>query len=622
MRIVLRLMLLLAATVTPALAQIDGGAAAPPDPATLVKASAAPVALAAGGRAEALVRLAIAAHWHINANPPSPDYMIPTLVQLPAAFGVTAGPMKYPQARQLKVEFDPAPLSVYTDSATVRVPLSAASGAENGKHVLRGFVRYQACNDQVCTSPTKVPFTVEVSVSGGAAPGTAAAGPESAAAAAAADSATLAGASAAGGGSGAQPLTPPPGASAITNNPIADALGRGGFGAFLALFLVGLALNLTPCVYPMFGVTVSIFGGRTAAHPLKVFGSALEYVLGLITMYSALGALAAVTGGLFGSLLQNPLVLVGIGVFLIGLSLSMFGLYELQLPPALMQKLGGSGGTGVIGLFVSGLVIGIIAAPCVGPPVSALLLIVASKGDPWFGFRTFFTLALGLGAPYLVLGTFSNLLQKMPRSGDWMIWVKKVFGVVLLAIGLFYLLISFAPHLAPWVAPAAMIAGGLYLGFVEKSAAKRPGFVLLKRVTGIAGLAAGVWLIASAPKQTLAFRPYTEAAVKQALADGQPVILDFAADWCIPCHELERNTFSDARVIAAAGAFAAFKVDLTHSDSPQAAAWTKQYRIQGVPTVVFLAPAGEVEAARFSGFMPATPFLERLKLAAAAARRG
>jgi thiol:disulfide interchange protein DsbD len=626
MRLTLPLILLLVAIASPTRAQIDAGGAAPPDPSTLVHASSVAVELAAGASGEVAVQLAIQPSWHINSNPPSPDYMIPTSVEIRPGFGVTPGRAVYPEAQQLKVEFDDKPLSVYSGTVTVRVPLAVASAAMNGAHVLEGFVRYQSCNDQVCTRPTTIPFTVSVRISGGVAAGSAKpGGPDTSVQAATADS-TATSAANGGGGAGAQPLgtgTRPlgsvPGAG-LSGNPIADALAKGGFGAFVALFLIGLALNLTPCVYPMFGVTVSIFGARSAAPTIKVLGSALVYVLGMTTMYSVLGVVAALTGGLFGAFLQNPLVLLGIGVLLIGMSLSMFGLYELQPPPALLQRLGGAGATNVIGLFVSGLVVGVFAAPCVGPPVVALLAIVAAKADPWFGFRTFFTLAVGLGAPYLVLGTFSNLLQKLPRSGDWMIWVKQVFGVILASVGLFYALLAVAPRFAAWVAPAALLIGGLYLGFVENSAAKRRGFVLLKRVTGVAALAAGVWLVAAAPRQALVFQPYDAAAVERALASGRPVILDFSADWCIPCHELERSTFTDARVISAASGFATFKVDLTHSDSPEATEHTRRFRIQGVPTVVFLTPrGGEVEAARFSGFLPPAKFLEKLELAAAAA---
>src|SRR5204863_2129748 len=178
----------------------------------------------------------------------------------------------------------------------------------------------------------------------------------------------------------------------------------------------------------------------------------------------------------FGGVLQSPMVQIGIGLLLAVLSLSMFGLYEFQIPPQLLSRLGGTTATSVAGTFGSGLLVGVFAAPCVGPPVVALLAVVGAKGDPWFGFLSFFVLALGLGAPYLVLGTFSNLLQTLPRSGDWMEWVKKLFGVVLLAIAAFYVLLGVAPGLVAWVVPVALVAGGGYLGFIVSRAGRRPVF--------------------------------------------------------------------------------------------------------------------------------------------------
>ncbi len=318
-------------------------------------------------------------------------------------------------------------------------------------------------------------------------------------------------------------------------------------------------------------------------------------------------------------------MLVGIGVLLLAMSLSMFGLYELQPPAWLLAKIGGGGGSNAIGTFLSGLAVGIFAAPCVGPPVVALLAIVGAKGDVWFGFRAFFVLALGLGAPYLFLATSSNLLQRLPRSGDWMEWVKKLFGVILVMIGSYYLTIAVRPDRVVWVIAAIAIVGGAYLGFVNTIGNARPSFTWTKRLVGLAGIAAGVWLIGSTPTTSAAivFRPYDPAAVQSALAQGKPVILDFSADWCIPCHELERSTFTDPKVIAAAGAFQAFKVDLTQQDSPEVAARAKAFRIQGVPTVIFLRPgAGEVDAARFSGFIPPREFLARMKLVTEPARQG
>jgi thiol:disulfide interchange protein DsbD len=271
----------------------------------------------------------------------------------------------------------------------------------------------------------------------------------------------------------------------------------------------------------------------------------------------------------------------------------------------------------VVGVFLSGLLVGIVAAPCVGPPVVALLALVGAKGDPWFGFRSFFVLALGLGAPYLVLGTFSNLLQRMPRSGDWMEWVKKIFGVIMLALGAFYALLGIAPDLAPWVLPAALVIGGGWLGFLDRHAEHKPRFRTFKRWGGAVAVLGGLAIVVTTPRQGLAMAEFSPAALDQALASGRPAMIDFSADWCVPCHELERFTFTDRRVIAAARDFTVFRADLTRYDSPEAETWRRQYAISGVPTVVFLLPNGrEVRESRVEGFLPADRFLERMAIAA------
>ena len=608
------LILLALVSAASARAQAGSEAAPVPPPDQLVRVSAEAVRLAPGGRTEARLRLAIADGWHINANPPSPEYMIATSVELSPAGGMSAGTPRYPNAKQLKVAFDESAIAAWDGTIEIAMPLNAAADADTGARSLEGTLKFQACNDNVCLPPATVRFTVPVSVMTGVPGATTARGTPGATTPA---------------GSGFATAAPAAGAvAAALDNPLARALTRGGWAALLALFVTGLLLNLTPCVFPMLGVTVSIFGahrarpGVASAPPLHVLALAVVYVLGMASMYTALGVFAGLTGGLFGGALQSPWVQGGIGLLLIVLSLSMFGLYQLQAPAWMLARLGGTGGTSVASVFGSGLVVGVIAAPCIGPPIVTLLAIVAAKGDPWFGFRSFFTLSLGLGAPYLVLATSSNLIQRLPRSGEWMIWVERAFGVVLLSLGLFYGMNAFAPRASGWVLPAALVFGGLYLGFVERSASSRPGFRRFKWAAGLLAVAAGVMLVATAPSRGIAFQPFAASELEEALASGRPVLLEFSADWCVPCHELERSTFSDRRVIDAAGSFAAFKVDLTHFDTPEAEQWRKQYGIRGVPTVVFLAPGGapggtEVPAARVEGFIPPDRFLERMRLAAA-----
>jgi thiol:disulfide interchange protein DsbD len=590
---------------SPARAQ-GSAAGAPPKAATLVKVSAAPLTLAAGGRAEALVTLEIAAGWHVNANPPSPDYLIPTTVTLRGAAGLTPGRTTYPPGEPVKLAFDENPLSVYSGRVTLKVVLAAAKSAANGAHALAGSVRYQSCNDEVCLAPASVPFTLEVTVTGGGAPG--AASPPATGVTSADSAGVLAADTAAG-------------VQSEASRRLLGALEQGGLWWFLALFLGGLALNLTPCVFPMLGITVSVFGARRRERPLKVLAHAVAYVLGIAVTYSVLGVVAALTGGLFGSALQNPLVNVGVGLLFIVLSLSMFGLYEMQPPTWVLQRLGGADATSLLGIFLSGLAVGIIAAPCVGPFVVAVLALLAQRGDALFGFQTMFAMSLGLGLPYLFLALFSNLIQSLPRSGDWMLWVKKVFGILLAAIGLYYALIGLAPRLAAWILPVALVLGGLYLGFVDRHGSAKRGFRAFKRALGVLAVLASIPVVMMLRAEGIRFQPYDEAAMQAALAAGRPVMLEFSADWCIPCHELDRSTFTDRRVIERSRGFVVFKVDLTRYDSPGSRTLRTRYGVTGVPEIVFFGRGGgEVRDARVIGFIPPGPFLARLEMVLAGGR--
>jgi thiol:disulfide interchange protein DsbD len=609
--------LLISIAALPARAQLGGGGI--PKAEDILKVSVAPLKLAPGGSEYADVHLKILQGWHVNSNPARDENSIPTEVKLQSGLLVSVGAILYPLPQQKKLAFDENALLVYDGEVVVQVPVVVEKAAPGGPFTLTGTVRFQACNDQVCLPPATVPLSIPIQIVAGATssgaakppaapPGSNVAGTDSAAALA----------------PPAPPIngftsTPPPNGarSAVLDNPVARAIEHGGPAAFLALFLFGLALNLTPCVYPMLGVTVSIFGARRAAPPAHVIGYAALYVLGMALMYTTLGVVAALTGGLFGGFLQSPLVLAGIGALLLIMSLSMFGLYEFTVPPALMNRLGGTTATSAAGVFLSGVVVGVFAAPCVGPAVVALLAVVGAKGDPWLGFTTFFSLSLGLGFPYLLLGTFSNLIQKLPRSGAWMVWVKGIFGVVLAGVGAFYLLLSLAPKQAGWVLPAALVLGGIYLGFVEKTRGRGPNFVWMKRAVGLAGIAVGVWLVATTPTEQIAFKPATTDGLQAAVASGKPVLLEFSADWCVPCHELERATFSDRSVVGATRDFHLFKVDLTRYDSPEAETWRRTWSVTGVPTVIFLGPdGGELRALRVEGFLPPDRFLERLRVAA------
>jgi thiol:disulfide interchange protein DsbD len=621
------------ALIAPARAQ--DATAPPPDATTLLKVSAAPVTLHAGGSAAVTLKLVLAQGWHVYANPPSGEYNIPVKAALTGAMGVSAGTPHYPAGKDVKLPSDDKPTRVYDGAFEITLPLQALASATNGKHTLKGKVSFQSCNDQVCLPPASVPFTVDVTVDGGAAPGAVAANdtvshaPVDSAASPRAPADTAA-------ATGQGFMTAPPARAA--NAPASDdAIGQlegalrsaglgaivgvfhGTFGFVLLLFLGGLALNLTPCVFPMLGITVSIFGARRKEALPKVIANALAYVLGISVMYTLLGVVAALTGGLFGSALQNPLVSIGLGVLFIVLSLSMFGVYEMQAPGWMLDKLGGANTASIAGVFLSGLAVGVVAAPCIGPIVLAVLAIIAQRANVGFGMTTMFTMSIGLGFPYLFLAVFSNLLQSLPRSGEWMDWVKKVFGVILASWGLNYILVGLVPHFAHWVLPTTLVLGGLYLGFMEKSANRVAAFRLFKRIGGTVAVIAGVLMSLSlvrASHAELAFRPYSDSALKASLASGHGVMLDFSAEWCAACHELEQKTFPDPAVRAAAANIDAYRVDLTHFDSPEADTWRQKYNIKGLPTIVFLKPDGtEAPGTRVTGFMPPAEFVKVIEKA-------
>ena len=540
----------------------------------------------AGSELKYAVAMNIDEGWHLNAHNPPLNYLIGVSLDISTSNQAMVSDIQYPNPLKKQFSFADEVLDVYEGRSHLVLKAKTASNLKTGSYRLNGELTIQACSDQVCLPPSTVkldfPFTV---------------GSENAPA-----NTEL-----------FETLDQNRSSVSQSSNEIASMVNNQGYiWAFFSIFLIGLALNLTPCVYPMMSVTVSLFGGNENKSTAVTFSKALTYVLGIIFMYSALGVMAAYTGELFGSWLQSPWVLAGIGILILLLSLSMFGLYELQPPSWMMQKLGKTQqASGYIGHFVSGLLVGVFAAPCIGPPIIALLAFVGAQGSPIFGFFTFFVMAFGLGLPYLILGTFSGLLGKIPQSGLWMVWVKKVFGVVLVGVALFYLALAFAPSYSMYAVLATVVAGGIYLGFIEQSGNQTNTFRWLKYATGAAALIAGFMLFQNLQKEEVQWQQYDAQLIKQT---DKPVILDFYADWCIPCIELDRKTFTDNRVINRTKSFLRMKVDLTHFDSKRAEKLRQQYNIAGVPTIMFLDSDGnEIKDTRVVGFLNANNFLERLK---------
>lgn len=262
-----------------------------------------------------------------------------------------------------------------------------------------------------------------------------------------------------------------------------------------------------------------------------------------------------------------------------------------------------------------GLVFGVVAAPCVDPFSIGLLTFVAAKADPFLGFVLFFTLSMGLGFPYLWLGFFSGEIQKLPRSGVWMVWVKKVFGMVLLGMPLYFLNPLMPRGLNHWLVTLYLAAAGILLGWVFSGGAVAAGFKGFQRVfgAGLAALGLAVFLLWPKPLE-LPFAAYDPSALAEAKQGGKPLLVDFSAAWCLPCHELDLKTFSDPRVRRALKGWVLLKADLTQYGSAPVEALKKQYGIMGVPTLVFVGRDGmEKKDLRAVGFVTPEELLGKVE---------
>lgn len=421
--------------------------------------------------------------------------------------------------------------------------------------------------------------------------------------------------------------------SLFSGEKLTELLSRGSVAAFFFVFLAGILTSFTPCIFPMIPITLAILGHHSEQRTrAQNFALTVFYVLGIATTYSLMGVLAASSGAVFGASLGNPWMLGVICVLFFTMSLSMYGLFEIQVPAILRNRLGNAKSSpGYVGAYASGLIAGIVASPCVGPILVVILAWVATTGSKLYGFFVLFTYALGLGLIFLLLGVFTELTRRLPRSGPWLNGVKFVLGSLMLGAFYYYLSLLIPER---WH-DGALGVGLVVLGSVAGAfgavrgptlyAQIKKGFAQALLVIGFGYLALGVFDLRPMLHQKMVnpemtapradWKPYSEEALKQAAAEKKPVIIDFWAEWCAACHELEQKTFSNNRVSLTMSQFTLLKFDAT-KDSAELRELKKRWKIQGLPTVILINPAGLwLEGLTLTEFEKPEAFLLRIQKA-------
>ncbi len=396
------------------------------------------------------------------------------------------------------------------------------------------------------------------------------------------------------------------------------ALAHGAIVALGASYVFGLATSLTPCVYPMIAITVSVFGAREAKSRVQGMLLSLTFVIGLVCLFAPMGVLSALTGKGFGSALGNPWIVAAIAVVFLTLAASLFGAFEITLPAGLGNRLSSVGGVGYRGAWLLGLVCGFVAAPCVGPFLFGLLGWIATTRNVALGSAAMTLYGLGLGTLFFVVGAFA---VNLPKAGAWMMGVKWVGGVALAYMALAYvrdalpkaIVASIASPSGLFIAAGATsLALGLALAAVHVAAERRRSTIrrlstpskLASIVPAIAGLFMVVtgWQARTSAAE-LRWESNEAAAVALASSEHRPMLVDFGASWCGACRELEQKTFPDPAVRREASRFVALHVDSTDDDDPEVARVRRKYgATEGLPVVLLLRSDGQ-EALRFTEFV-------------------
>jgi thiol:disulfide interchange protein DsbD len=517
-------------------------------------------------------------------------------------------------------------METYQDSLVVNLPVAA-------KAAFTLQVGYQGCADAgLCYSPATQSYRVDPAAPGALTAVDAPAAASSPAAPAAAQATTPA------------PVSAPAAGAAVPedDSSLAQRTLQSGsaWRIGLAFLVFGLLLSFTPCVLPMVPILSSIIVGEGTVSRGRGFSLALAYCLGMALVYTSLGVGAGLAGEGLAGALQKPWVLLTFGALLVGLALSMFDVYQLQLPSALQSRLsetsGSMGGGRFAGVFVMGALSALIVGPCVAGPLAGALLYISQTRNVWTGGWALFSMAVGMSVPLLLTGISAGSL--LPRAGAWMNGVKKIFGLLLIAVaiwmvtpvfpvtvamalwGLFALLCAMFLHVFEAIPKGAGLrtyAGktlglaALLVGLFELTGAASAGRDVLQPL-GHLGLARSESPASGTEGEIKFSRIKTVAELDQVLATSTtPVMLDFYADWCVSCKEMERFTFSQPAVSGKLKQVRLIQVDVT-ANSADDKALMKRFGLFGPPGIILFNGGKEIPNSRIIGFLAADPFLQHL----------
>jgi thiol:disulfide interchange protein DsbD len=571
------------------------------------------------------VRLELEPSWHVNSANPLQDGLIATELAIETPAHLTAGEIRYPQGSVIPLLGES--MSVFESGATIFVPLTVASDAPPGPTGFTGSLLYQGCDDNLCLGPEEAPLRWVVKVSS---PRGIALHPAVFAPVLDAGSSSIS----------SSDWIKTDGSSAREISDLERLINEHGtWGyvlAFLLAFGTGLLLSFSPCTYPMIPITVSIFAGQ-ARGPGRGFVLSSVYVLTMAVIYGIMGTVVASVGGVFGAWLAHPAVVGTIVAIFVIFSLSMFGLFELQVPERMRSKMAGKGGQGIGGAIVLGAVAALVVSPCVGPFVAGIMLYVATSGSAFLGFSILFVFALGLGTLFLIIGTFSSAINALPNAGMWMESVKKFFGFILLVMALYFLRTLISTELTALLAGLLAMVTGVFVGGFDRLTDDSGFFPRLKKAFGILAFVLGIYFFGGyllfsgviwpplgsvgvgslipggGHEEKIPWQTDLDAGLKEAQLTGKPVLIDTWATWCVNCKRLDQVTWSDDRVAAEATRFVPLKIQLERGSDPITKQFLALFKLKqySLPTIILINSTGQIEV--IQGFVDAEKMLARMR---------